>query len=252
MDIPYDYPLDEEETEFFSAPRRIRIPLFMGPLAALMIGAIFTLVFSSFTIAKAVYPNSGLSTQKGGLSPVAATQVVQPVLASSISTGAIAPLFTPQIQHWSSQIVSWSQKWGLDPNLVATIMQIESCGDPNAQSRAGAMGLFQVMPFHFVSNEDGFDPQTNAKRGLSYLNEALNKLNGDARLALAGYNSGIGGASRPESDWPAETLRYVYWGTGIYADAQQSKTQSDRLDEWLNTGGASLCTQASQALGINP
>lgn len=252
MDIPYDYPVEEDEAEFFPTPQTVRIPLFMAPLAAVMIGAILILVFSSVTIAHAIYPNTGAIAQKAKQNVIPAAQAGKPPAAESITGGAIAPLFTPEIQHWSGQIATWSQKWGLDPNLVATIMQIESCGNPNAQSSAGAMGLFQVMPFHFIASEDGFDPQTNAKRGLGYLNEALSKLNGDARLALAGYNGGIGGAGRPESDWPAETLRYVYWGTGIYADAQQGKTQSDRLNEWLGAGGTGLCTQASQALGLNP
>ena len=37
----------------------------------------------------------------------------------------------------------------LDPDIIATIIQIESCGNPAARSTAGAQGLFQVMPFHF-------------------------------------------------------------------------------------------------------
>jgi len=69
-------------------------------------------------------------------------------------------------------------------------------------------------------------------------------------LGFAGYNGGITGASRPESQWAKETQRYVYWGTGIYEDAIQGKARSDRLDEWLGRGGASLCNQAAQRLGI--
>jgi len=164
----------------------------------------------------------------------------------------IAPLFTPEIQRWGRKITIWSQRWGLDPNLVATVMQIESCGNPNAVSGAGAMGLFQVMPYHFTGEEDPFNPVTNAARGLTYLKSALDTRDGNPRLALAGYNGGINGAKKPENTWSSEMQRYVYWGTGIYEAAINRETSSKRLDEWLNSGGASLCAQAAQVLGLNP
>ena len=162
----------------------------------------------------------------------------------------IAPLFTPEVQYWESKIVSWSKDRNLDPNLVATVMQIESCGDPKATSSAGAMGLFQVMPFHFESGENPYKPNINARRGLNYLKNSLNASGGETRLAFAGYNGGITGAQRPENSWPSETIRYVYWGTGIYADAVEGKKNSPRLNEWLSAGGASLCRQASKSLGL--
>jgi soluble lytic murein transglycosylase-like protein len=114
------------------------------------------------------------------------------------------------------------------------------------------MGLFQVMPFHFTAGEDGYDPQTNARRGLAYLQRALEAQDGEIRLGLAGYNAGINGARRAENLWPAETARYVYWGVGIYSDARHGRDHSEYLDEWLASGGASLCAQAGQRLGLNP
>ncbi len=166
------------------------------------------------------------------------------------ATVTIAPLFTPTVRYWEAAIMRWSAAWGLDPNLVATVMQIESCGDPAARSHAGAMGLFQVMPYHFAAGEDPYQPGINAARGLAYLRRALDARDGDIRLAFAGYNGGIAGAQRPEFAWAAETIRYVYWGVGIYSDARKGKSSSARLDEWLNSGGASLCVQASRRLGI--
>jgi soluble lytic murein transglycosylase-like protein len=130
-------------------------------------------------------------------------------------------------------------------------MQIESCGDPRALSRAGASGLFQVMPFHFQLGENPFNPDTNALRGTSYLSRSLQAANGDARLALAGYNGGIGVISRGEWTWSAETNRYVRFGGPIYADASSGSTSSPTLDEWYRKYGASLCRQASNRLGIS-
>lgn len=161
--------------------------------------------------------------------------------------GGISALFTPEIQAWESQILIWSEKYQLDPNLVATVMQIESCGYQLAQSGAGAMGLFQVMPYHFQEGEDPYHPGTNAKRGLKYLRMSQEAASG-SRVTLAGYNGGITGASFPEDQWPEETRRYVYWGHRIYRDARDGLDHSARLNEWLAAGGASLCKKAANSL----
>jgi soluble lytic murein transglycosylase-like protein len=178
-----------------------------------------------------------------------ALPIIQPTTISSSPSG-LSPIFTREIQHWSVDILRWANASSLDPNLVATIMQIESCGDPRALSRAGAMGLFQVMPFHFHFGENGFDPETNALRGLNYLARSLQTANGDARLALAGYNGGIGVIPRGEWTWHAETARYVQYGAPIYSDARSGFTSSVMLDEWYQKYGAGLCRQAAQRLGL--
>lgn len=162
---------------------------------------------------------------------------------SRISSKQLAPLFSPEVLAWEEDILIWSEKYQLDPNLIATVMQIESCGYSRAKSSAGAMGLFQVMPYHFKEGEDPYQPGTNARRGLSYLRQSLES-GGSTRLALAGYNGGINGAQNPEEFWPDETHRYLYWGVRIYKDANEGKDHSPRLEEWLNSGGNSLCLAA--------
>jgi soluble lytic murein transglycosylase-like protein len=139
----------------------------------------------------------------------------------------------------------------LDPNLAATVMQIESCGNPQAQSAAGALGLFQVMPLHFQAGEEPADPQTNAHRGLAYLARSLRDAHGQLTLALAAYNGGPQRLTQDRQSWPLETQRYVYWGTGIYEEAQSGASSSRRLQEWLNSGGSRLCQQAARALGLS-
>jgi len=171
-------------------------------------------------------------------------------IEQTVST-RISPIFTREVQHWSDDIVRWANASFLDPNLVAVIMQIESCGDPSARSSAGAMGLFQVMPFHFQIGENGYNPETNALRGLNYLTRSLQAANGNARLALAGYNGGIGVISRTEWTWHAQTKRYVYYGAPIYEDARNGATSSPMLDEWYRRYGAGLCRDASQRLGLS-
>ena len=106
------------------------------------------------------------------------------------------------------------------------------------------------MPFHFATGENQLDPDTNAMRGASFLNECLGWANGDAGLAMACYNGGPSVVNRPFASWLPETQRYYIWGTTIYADASQNKPVSDSLDSWLNAGGRNLCQRAATSLGI--
>jgi soluble lytic murein transglycosylase-like protein len=145
------------------------------------------------------------------------------------------------VQAWGHEIEGWADEYSLDPNLVATIMQVESCGHRDAVSPSGARGLFQVMPFHFRDEEDPFNPDTNADRGLAYLAGALELAGGNVGLAAAGYNGGHGVISESPANWPVETQRYVYWVTGIYLEAVSESATSSRLREWLDAGGTSLC-----------
>lgn len=171
-------------------------------------------------------------------------------VAPPAATGTIAPLFTREIQHWAPQIIAWATAAGIDPNMAATVMQIESCGDPNAESGAGAQGLFQVMPFHFSPGEVMQDPDTNARRGMAYLALGMEQTGGDTSRTFAGYNGGHGTAARSWDTWPAETQRYYVWATGIYKDAVAGSATSETLNQWLAAGGASLCQQAANRLGL--
>jgi hypothetical protein len=208
----------------------------MPPLAVLCVGGL--LMFFALTSTTFAAPLEAQSLQ--------ATESKNITNIKSIS-----PVFTPEVQYWAGKIQAWAAAAGLDPNLAATVMQIESCGDPRALSGSGAMGLFQVMPYHFTANDDPYTPDTNALRGLDYLVRSLDTAHGDARLALAGYNGGIGVIGWAESAWPLQTQHYAYWGSGIYADASSGVSESPRLQEWLDANGISLCRQAHDRLGIN-
>jgi soluble lytic murein transglycosylase-like protein len=188
-------------------------------------------------------------------SAVFAFFVLKQPLTSSVelppaTTKKISPIFRIEIHYWADSISKWAAASQLDPNLVATIMQIESCGDPRVKSSAGAMGLFQVMPFHFYATDDPYNPNINAARGLAYLARSFDKADGNVRLALAGYNGGIGLIARAEWSWPAQTKRYIQYGVPIYEDAHNGLNSSSALNKWYETYGVSLCQQAHQRLGL--
>lgn len=225
----------------------------LPPLAALVIAGFIAFIALKTPLSPATLPvnNSTLVIQNSASQD---STVVTPIWSfasdESVAASGLSPIFTREVQHWSGDIVRWANTAGVDPNLAATVMQIESCGDPRATSRSGAMGLFQVMPFHFRFGENPYDPETNALRGLNYLARALSTGSGNARLAMAGYNGGIGVIARSEWIWPSETKRYVLYGAPIYEDASSGATSSAMLTEWYQKYGVSLCRQAAQRLGI--
>ena len=157
---------------------------------------------------------------------------------------SISDVFTPEIQYWEDEILAWGKGYGLDPNLITTVLQLESCGYARALSAAGAKGLFQVMPQYFEEEENPYDPDTNAYRGLSWLKRSL-IFGGTTKMALAGYNAGFTRVNNPYLEWPNETQRYVDWGLGIYQDATCGYDSSSSLDHWLSKGGAALCSRAA-------
>ena len=156
----------------------------------------------------------------------------------------LAEFFVPSVRHWAGNINAWASRYEVDRDLLATVMQIESCGHPSVVSVAGARGLFQVMPFHFSEGEDMLDPDTNARRGTTYLNYCHQAADAVVGLTLACYNGGPGVLSQPRENWPQETQKYYRWGLGIYSDASSGNARSETLDRWLDAGGNRLCEMA--------
>ncbi|NJL94709.1 MAG: transglycosylase SLT domain-containing protein [Anaerolineae bacterium] len=164
----------------------------------------------------------------------------------SNSAAPLSPIFTPEVQYWAEDIRRWAQQFNLNPNLLATIIQIESCGDSHVLSGAGAQGLFQVMPLHFSDGENQLDLETNAAGGINHLQDCLRWSNWDVGLSFACYNGGPSVINLPQSQWFQESRSYYTWGTGIYGDAAQGRSQSDTLARWLEAGGQLLCARARE------
>ena len=248
-------PLTQPDDDDFTLPRP-RTRAADDPMAAvqqrmmLVLGA--SLAFVLLFAAWAIRMNGGGAAVASDAAPAegAGEQAAEDAAPPPPGGGGIAPLFTREVQYWAPQIVAWAAAYGLDPNMAATVMQIESCGDPNAVSSAGAQGLFQVMPFHFAAGENMQDPDTNAGRGMAYLAEGMRLTNGDTGLTFAGYNGGHGTAAKGWAAWPDQTQRYYTWSTGIYADAVAGSGSSETLNQWLAAGGAGLCQQAAARLGL--
>ena len=75
---------------------------------------------------------------------------------------------------------------------MRAVIWAESAGDATAISRAGAIGLMQLMP-HTAGTmyvEDPVDPAQNIMGGTRYIRWLANQFNGDMLLTLAAYNAG--------------------------------------------------------------
>ncbi len=99
-----------------------------------------------------------------------------------------------------------AEAFSLDPNLVWAVMREESHFRPAVASRAGAMGLMQIMPATGkgiaaslkveFAEKDLLDPEINIRFGAFYLRNMLNMFDGDLDKALAAYNGGGGNVRR--------------------------------------------------------
>jgi murein DD-endopeptidase MepM/ murein hydrolase activator NlpD len=137
-------------------------------------------------------------------------------LTGGFETERISHLFPPTITRWERLIVRSASAYDVDPNALATIMLVESCGNPEAVSSAGAMGLMQVMPLNFMSHELplAYDPQVNIDKGAAVYRTFLNAAGGDVGNAFAGYNGGF--MALNSKNWGEETQRYSRWTNDIY------------------------------------
>lgn len=88
------------------------------------------------------------------------------------------PIFPPSVFQYKDLIYKLSRESGIAPNVIASLITIESAGNPQASSWVGAQGLFQVMPLHFhnigiTDQQKMRDPETNGKVSMKVFNDFL-------------------------------------------------------------------------------
>ena len=109
------------------------------------------------------------------------------------------------------EIATAAERHGVDSALVKAVIKAESNYDNRAISRAGALGLMQLMPetarLRNVANP--FNPVQNIEGGVRHLKYLLSTFD-DLKLVLAAYNAGENAVRRHGGIPPyAETRNYV-------------------------------------------
>ena len=89
----------------------------------------------------------------------------------------------------------------LSPELVLSVIEVESNFDRYAVSVAGALGLMQIMPFWLDEigrpKDNLLHVDTNLRYGCTILRFYLDKEDGDLRRALGRYNGSLGKRKYP-------------------------------------------------------
>lgn len=100
--------------------------------------------------------------------------------------------------EYGDEILRATAGTGVSPALVLAVMIVESNGTPDAKSKAGAVGLMQLMPATAkrFGVTDRTDPAQSIAGGVKYLQFLLGEFGGDALLAAAAYNAGEGAVRR--------------------------------------------------------
>jgi soluble lytic murein transglycosylase-like protein len=130
-----------------------------------------------------------------------------------------APVAVPTAAHsYAGHVADAARRFGIPEAWIWAVMRVESRGNARAVSRAGAMGLMQIMPATWAGlraryglGPDPFDVRDNIMAGAAYLREMHDRY-GNASAMLAAYNAGPGryddylSRGRP---LPAETVGYL-------------------------------------------
>ncbi|MDQ2686773.1 MAG: lytic transglycosylase domain-containing protein [Armatimonadota bacterium] len=124
----------------------------------------------------------------------------------------VAPVHAASAGGYDDLIEKYASQNGLTPALVRAVIKTESDGNPRCVSRAGAMGLMQLMPANVreAGISDPFDPEQNIAAGTQQLSGLMKQYGGDLDLTLAGYNAGPGNVKKYGGVPPfAETQNYI-------------------------------------------
>jgi soluble lytic murein transglycosylase-like protein len=153
--------------------------------------------------ATALGESTALTTPTTSPLPTTTTSTDPSTFAAGEETGSVP---------FASTIEAACAKYGLNPNLLAGLIEQESHFDPTVGSAAGAQGLTELMPetASSLGVTDPHDPTQSIEGGARLLSEKLKEFGGNTELALAAYNAGSGAVQQYNGIPPyPETEQYV-------------------------------------------
>jgi Rod binding domain-containing protein len=141
------------------------------------------------------------------------------------------PAFSPSIKSlnrlhkYEDFIEEASNTYGIDKNIIKSVILAESAGNEEAVSSQKAKGLMQLMDSTAknLGVNNVWDPKENILGGTKYLADLLRQYSGDIKLALAGYNAGPGNVEKYNGIPPfEETKNYVARVIGYFNHLRES------------------------------
>ncbi|HEG2205557.1 TPA: lytic transglycosylase domain-containing protein [Enterobacter cloacae] len=109
-----------------------------------------------------------------------------------------------------------AKRQGVDPDFALALMGVESGGNPNAVSKTGAYGAYQMFPAAVKDVGGDYeamkkDPALQVQYGISYAKQKLKEANGDYAKALGYYNQGKSGFDKQlkSGQFAPEVVNYV-------------------------------------------
>lgn len=127
----------------------------------------------------------------------AAVQAPLPATPQTIAVYAtVLHQYNPQLPSWQSKdlarrVLVNAERWRLDANMLVAIVTVESRWHTHAVSRAGAIGLGQLMPgtaAHLGVNPR--NPAENLSGAARYLSGLVHRFGAHYSLVFAAYNAG--------------------------------------------------------------
>ena len=122
-------------------------------------------------------------------------------------------------KDYSDIVEKYASEYNIPPEIIFSVIKVESDFDPNAKSRVGALGLMQMMPstFEWLTGEEHLnerlltlklhDPEVSIRYGTYYLSYLKNRFfkgqpneNVDWDVIFAAYNGGEGNVMKWLSD----------------------------------------------------
>lgn len=183
--------------------------------------------------------DSVLQTETTTIYAIAGGNGTQVQAKHAKNSGANCPVFMEDIFKEAATT------YGISIDLLKAVAKAESNFNPNAISKAGAMGVMQLMPgtAKSLGVSDPYNPRDNIMGGAKYLANLLKQYNGDISLALAAYNAGPGNVKKhggippfkETQNYIKKVLAYMNEGVTIPNNASASESVATQTYQYNNS-----------------
>lgn len=177
-----------------------------------------------------------MSRARGTIATPLALLLLLLVLVGAAMLGRNRAQSLPDLSRWETAIDAHALEYKLDANLLRGLIAAESGGNPEAKSKAGAVGLVQLMPatareeaermgMGDYAEERLTEPLLNLRLGAAYLGRLLKRYDGEEAFALAAYNAGPARVRRWRERAPDLSPREVILREGF----KETRTHMERV-----------------------